>query len=98
MRSRHTAKKKEQYIIGTTALGVEGLTVCFLPDSKMDLFTLDRTMTGQKYNDFIIQDIVVPYFDNQNMATRPKLMENNAKLHRLFISAINTFPVRASLI
>jgi hypothetical protein len=45
----------------------------------MDLYVLNGTMTGQKYRDNIIRDIVVPHFDNYRLATRPLFMDDNAR-------------------
>ena len=79
-RPKNTAYK-EQHISGTTAFGGGGVTVwrCFSLDCKMDLYVLNGTMTGQKYRDNIIRDIVVPHFDNYRLATRPLFMDDNAR-------------------
>jgi hypothetical protein len=71
---------REQYILGTTAFGGGGVTVwgCF-SFCKMDLYVLNGTMTGQKYRDNIIRDIVVPHFDNHRLSTRPLFMDDNAR-------------------
>ena len=81
-RPKNTAYR-EQYILGTTAFGGRGVIVwgCF-SFCKMDLYVLNGTMTGQKYRDNIIRDIVVPHFDNDRLATRPLFMDDNARPHR----------------
>ena len=82
-RPKNTAYR-EQHILGTTAFGGGGVTVwgCFSFDCKMDLYVLNGTMTGQKYRDNIIRNIVVPHFDNHRLATRPLFMDDNTRPHR----------------
>lgn len=82
-RHRKTAYS-EQNIVGTTAFGGGGVTVwgCFSYDCKLDLYVLNGNMTGLKYRDDVIQNIVVPHFDNHRLATRPVFMDDNARPHR----------------
>ena len=44
--------------------------------------SLNQTMTGQKYRDNIIWVIGVTHFDNHNLATRPKFMDDNGRPHK----------------
>ena len=43
---------------------------------------LDGSLTGQKYRDDILRNIVVPHFDNHPLASRPVFMDDNARPHR----------------
>ena len=79
-RPKNTAYR-EQHILGTTAIGGGGVTVwgCFSFNCKMDLYILNGIMTGQKYCDNNIRDIVVPHFDNHRLATRLLFVDDNAR-------------------
>ena len=46
---------------------------------------MDGTLTGVKYRDNVIMDIVVPHFDNQRLVDRPIFMDDNARPHRAAI-------------
>jgi hypothetical protein len=81
----HTHMETEKHtisIVGTTAFG--GFTVwgCFSLNCKLDLYVLDGTSTGQKYHDQILRPLVVPHFDCHPLASRPILMNDNARPHR----------------
>ena len=70
--------------MGTTAFGRGGNTVwgCFFLNCKFDLYVIDRTLTGQKYRDQILCPLIVPHFDGHPLASRPILMDDNARPHR----------------
>jgi hypothetical protein len=70
--------------LGTTAFGGGGVTVwgCFSYDCKLDLYVLDGNLTGQKYRDNVLVPRVVPHFDNDALADRPMLIDDNARPHR----------------
>ena len=70
--------------MGTTLFGGGGFTVwgCFSLNCKLDLYVLDGTLTGQKYRDQILRPLVVPHFDVHPLASRPVLMNDNARPHR----------------
>ena len=82
-RKRNTAFLQE-HIVGTTAFGGGCFTVwrCFSLNCKLDLYVLDGTLTGQKYRDQILRPLVVPHFDCHPLASRPILMDANARPHR----------------
>jgi transposase len=86
-RQRNTAFQQE-HIVGTTAFGGGGVTVwgCFSLTCKIDLYVLDGTLTGQKYRDEILRPLVVPHFDCHPLASRPILMDDNARPHRARIA------------
>ena len=86
-RQRNTAFQQEN-IVGTTAFGGGGVTVsgCFSLTCKIDLYVLDGTLTGQKYRDEILRPLVVPHFDCHPLASRPILMDDNARPHRARIA------------
>jgi len=80
-------KKKvlqQEHIVGTTAFGGGGVTIWgrFSLNCKLDLYVPDRTLTGQKYHDKILRPLIVPHFDGHPLASRPILMDDNAKPHR----------------
>jgi len=91
----------QRNIVGTTAFGGGGVTVwgCFSYDCKLDLHVLQGNMTGLKYRDNVIRNIILPHFDNHALADRPIFMDDNARPHRARIvadfiqqEAIETFP------
>jgi hypothetical protein len=67
--------------VGTTAFGGGGFTVwgCFFLNCKIDLYVIDATLRGQKYRDQILRSLVVPHFDGHPLASRPILMDGNAR-------------------
>jgi transposase len=78
-----------------------GVTVwgCFSFDCKLDLYTFDGNLTGQKYRDNVLAPRVVPHFDNHALADRPMFMDDNARPHRARIvqhflqqEAVQTIP------
>ena len=87
--------------MGTTASGGWGVTVwgCVSFDCKLDLYTLDGNLTGQKYRDNVLAPRVVPHFDNHALADRPMFMDENARPHKARIvqhflqqEAVQTIP------
>ena len=82
-RQRNTAFQQE-HIVGTTAFGSGGNTVwgCFSLSCKLDLYVIDRTLTGQQYRDQILCPLIVPHFDGHPLASRPILMDDNARPHK----------------
>jgi hypothetical protein len=81
-RPRNTTFQQE-HIVGTTAFGGGGFTVwgCFSLNCKIDLYVFDGTLRGQKYRDQILHSLVVPHFDGHPLASRPILMDVNARPH-----------------
>jgi transposase len=59
---------------------------CFSLTCKIDLYVLGGTLTGQKYRDEILHPLVVPHFDCHPLASRPILMDDNARPHRACIA------------
>jgi hypothetical protein len=47
------------------------------------LYVIDGTLRGQKYRDQILRSLVVPHFDGHPLASRPILMDVNARPHNL---------------
>lgn len=82
-RSKGTAFS-ERNVKPTTAFGGGSVTVwaCFSNDCKLPMHILNGTLTGLKYRDDILRDIVVPHFDAHNLASRPLYMDDNARPHR----------------
>jgi hypothetical protein len=52
---------------------------CISHDCKLDLVTKQGNLTGDQY---ILQPVVVPHFDNHPLATRPVYMDDNPSPHR----------------
>ena len=55
---------------------------CVSYGCKLDLVTVQGTLTGQKYRDNILRPVVIPHFDNHPLRTRPVYMDDNARPHR----------------
>jgi hypothetical protein len=68
---------------GHNCVGGGGFSVwgCFSLNCKIDLYVIDGTLRGQKYRDQILRSLVVPHFDGHPLASRPILMDGNAKPH-----------------
>jgi transposase len=71
----------------------------FFFDCKLDLYTLDGNLTGQKYRDNVPAPRVIPHFDNHALADSPMFMDDNARPHRARIvqhslqqEAVQTIP------
>ena len=82
-RQRNTSFQ-DNHILGTTAFGGGGVTVCgcFSFDCKLDLYVLDANLTGQNYHDNVLAPRVVPHFDNPALADRSMVKDDNARPHR----------------
>jgi hypothetical protein len=82
--------------VGTTAFGGGGFTVCgcFSLNCKFDLYVIDGTLRGQKYRDQILRSLVVPQFDGHPLASRPILMDGNARPHNPYSA---DYPVKTSI-
>ena len=72
---------------------------CVCHDCKIDLITVQGTLTGQTYQTDILESAVIPHFDNNPLLTRPILMDDNARPHRacaviecLRQNAVSTIP------
>jgi hypothetical protein len=48
------------------------------------LYVIDGTLRGQKYRDQILRSLVVPNFDGHPLASRPILMDGNARPYNLY--------------
>ena len=85
-RQPNTALNPE-HVLNTTAFGGGGVTVwgCFSLNCKLDLHTLDGTLTALKYRDNILRPIIVPHFDGHPLRDRPIFMDDNARPHRAHI-------------
>jgi hypothetical protein len=81
---QRSTKFIQEHIVGTTAFGGGGFTVwgCFSQKCNLDLYVLDGTLTGQKYRDQTLRPLVVLHFDCHPLASRPILMDDNARPHR----------------
>ena len=55
---------------------------CVSCGCKLDLVTVQGTLTGKKYRDNILRPVVIPHFDNHPLRTRPVYMDDNARPHR----------------
>jgi hypothetical protein len=49
---------------------------------KIDLYVIDGTLRGQKHRDQILRSLVVLHFDGHPLASRPILMDDNARPYR----------------
>ena len=72
---------------------------CVSHDCKMDLITVQGTLTKQTYQTNILESAVIPHFDNHPLLTRPVFMDDNARPHRsraviecLRQNAVSTIP------
>ena len=72
---------------------------CLSHDDKMDLVTIQGRLTGERYIQDVLKLVVVPYFENHPLATRPVYVDDNARPHRsravttyLQANAIETLP------
>ena len=84
--------------MGTTAFGGGGFTVwgCFFLNCKIDLYVIDGTLRGQKYRDQILRSLVVPHFDGHPLASRPILMDGNARPHNPYSARLSATGNRAT--
>ena len=55
---------------------------CISHDCKLDLVTIQSNLTGDQYIRDVLQQVVVPHFDNHPLATRPVYMDDNTRPHR----------------
>ena len=55
---------------------------CVSHDCKLDLVTVQGTLTGQKYQTDILETAVIPPFDDHPLLTTPVFMDDNARPHR----------------
>ena len=55
---------------------------CISHDCNLDLVTIQGNLTGDQYSRDVLQQVVVPHFDNHPLATRPVYMDDNARPHR----------------
>ena len=51
-------------------------------DCKLDLVTIQGNLTADQYIRDVLQQFVVPHFDNHPLATRPVYMDDNARPYR----------------
>jgi transposase len=47
----------------------------------VDLVTIQGNLTSDQYIRDVLQPVVVPHFDNHQLATRPAYMDDNARSH-----------------
>ena len=52
---------------------------CVSHDCKMDLITVQGTLTGQTYQTDILESAIIPHFDNHPLLTRSIFMDDNAR-------------------
>ena len=57
---------------------------CVSHDCKLDLVTVQATLTGQKYQTDILETALIPHFDDHPLLTRPVFMDDNARPHRSY--------------
>jgi transposase len=55
---------------------------CISHDCKLYLVTIQGNLTGDQYSRDVLQPVVVPHFDNHQLATRTVYMDDNARPHR----------------
>ena len=99
-RQRNTAYS-QRHIQETVPFGGGSIMVwgCVSHDCKLDLVTVQGTLTGQKYQTDILETAVIPHCDDHPLLTRPVFMDDNARPHRsraviecLRQNAISTLP------
>jgi hypothetical protein len=74
--------KKKHAVCSTTVMIIYHLV--FLGqfhDCKLDLVTIQGNLTSDQYIRDVLQPVVVPHFDNHQLATRPVYMDDNARPH-----------------
>jgi hypothetical protein len=49
---------------------------CISHDCKLDLVTIQGNLTSDQYIRDVLQPVVVPHFDNHQLATRPAYMDD----------------------
>jgi hypothetical protein len=54
---------------------------CISHDFQLDLVIIQGNLTGDQYIRDVLQPVVVPHFDNHQLATRPVYMDDNARPH-----------------
>lgn len=55
---------------------------CLSHDCKLDLVTVRGNLNADQYQQDILNDVVVPHFDDHPLASRPIFMDDNARPHR----------------
>jgi transposase len=55
---------------------------CISHDFQLDLVNIQGNLTGDQYIRDVLQPVVVPHFDNHQLATRPVYMDDIARPHR----------------
>ena len=43
--------------------------------------TIQGTLTGERYIQYVLQPVVMPHFDNHPLTTRPLYIDDNARSH-----------------
>ena len=59
---------------------------CVSHDCKLDLVTVQGTLSGQKYQTDILETVVIPHCDDHPLLTRPVFMDDNARPHSITCS------------
>jgi hypothetical protein len=55
---------------------------CISHEFQLDLVTIQGNLTCDQYIRDVLKPVVVPHFDNHQLATRPVYMDDNARPHR----------------
>jgi transposase len=55
---------------------------CISHDCKLDFVTIQGNLTGDQYIRDVLQPVVIPYFNNHPLATRPVYMDDNTRPRR----------------
>lgn len=50
-------------------------------DYRLDLVTIQGSLTGDRYIHEVLDPVVIDHFDDQRLATRPLFMDDNARPH-----------------
>jgi hypothetical protein len=53
------------------------------------LYVIDGTLRGQKYRDQILRSLDVPHFDGHPLASRPIMMDGNARPHNPYSARLS---------
>ena len=74
----------ERNIVETVPFGGGSVMVwgCASSDCRLDLITVRVNLNGQIYRQNILEESVVPHFDNHPLNTRPVFMDDSARPHR----------------
>ena len=84
---KYSAYPKEHPVNGPLRWRLRNALGCISHGWTLDLVTIQCNISGDQYIRDVLQPVVVPYFDNHPLATRPVYMDDNARHHRSRVTA-----------